>query len=136
LQVKTVDDGRQPSLHGIRALLADDNSDLLELLSSFLTRCGCDVDVATNGVEALRVAEQTTHTVALLDIEMPTMDGYTLALHLRNLAGWKDVPLVALTAHHERYHWDQAIDVGFTSYVTKPVDMAAVARLIERLCKQ
>ena len=133
--MKTVDDGGPPSLHGIRALVADDNADLLELLSGFLTRCGCAVDIASNGVEALQLAQGTTHTVALLDIEMPTMDGYTLALHLRNLPGWKDVPLVALTAHHERYQWDQAIEVGFTSYVTKPVDMAAVARLIERLCK-
>jgi CheY-like chemotaxis protein len=134
--VKTVDDAGQPSLHGIRALVADDNADLLELLSGYLVRCGCDVDIASNGVEALRLAETMTHSVALLDIEMPSMDGYTLALHLRSLPGWKDVPLVALTAHHERYHWDQAIDVGFTSYVTKPVDMSAVARLVERLCTQ
>jgi len=134
--VKKVADGSQPSLSGIRALIADDNADLAELLSGYLKRCGCDVDVATNGVEALRCAERSRPSVALLDIEMPNMDGYTLALHLRNLPGWRDVPLVALTAHHERYHWDQAIDVGFTSYVTKPVDMSAVARLIGRLCTQ
>lgn len=132
--MKTVDDGRQPSLNGIHALVADDNADLVELLSSYLRRCGCSVDVATNGVEALQLAERQTPTIALLDIEMPNMDGYTLALHLRNLPGWKEVPLVAFTAHHERYHWDQAIDVGFTSYVTKPVDMLAVAKLIKRLC--
>ena len=132
--MKTVDDGAQPSLSGIRALVADDNADLVELLYGFLTRCGCTVDVAMNGVEALRCAEQTRPSIALLDIEMPNMDGYTLALHLRNLPGWKDVPLVALTAHHERYHWDQAINVGFTSYVTKPIDMSALARLIARLC--
>ena len=134
MNVNNPDEAGQPSLHGIRALVADDNSDLLELLSGFLRRCGCSVDLATNGVEALSLAERTTPSIALLDIEMPTMDGYTLALHLRELPGWKDVPLVALTAHHERYRWDQAIEVGFTSYVTKPVDMAAVARLIARLC--
>ena len=119
----------------MRVLIADDNSDLLELLAVYLTRCGCTVDVATNGVEALRCAEQAMPSIALVDIEMPNLDGYEVATHLRALPGWKDVPMVALTAHHDRYRWDEAMTVGFTSYVTKPVDMAALARLIERLCE-
>lgn len=117
-------------------LIADDNSDLLELLAIYLTRRGCTVDVATNGSDAIQRAEQTMPSIALVDIEMPSMDGYAVAKHLRRLPGWKDVPLVALTAHNDRYRWDEAMNVGFTSYVTKPVDMAAVARLIERLCTQ
>jgi|GEM_PF-5089432 len=133
---KPVEDRQHPSLSGARVLIADDNSDLLELLAIYLTRCGCTVDVATNGSEAIQCAEQAMPSIALVDIEMPSMDGYAVAKHLRQLPGWKDVPLVALTAHNDRYRWDEAMNVGFTSYVTKPVDMVAVARLIERLCKQ
>ena len=136
MSANTVDDRHFPSLSGTRVLIADDNSDLLELLAGHLRRCGCTVDVATNGREALECAERAMPAVALVDIEMPNLDGYAVAKHLRGLPQWKDVPLVALTAHHARYHWDEAMDVGFTSYVTKPVNMAAVARLIERLCTQ
>lgn len=134
MSVKTGHDRGSSSLSGIRVLIADDNSDLLDLLAVYLERCGCTVAVATNGVEALKCAERATPSIALVDIEMPDMDGYAVATHLRAVPGWKDVPLVALTAHHDRYHWDEAMNVGFTSYVTKPVDMAALARLIERLC--
>ena len=135
MSAKTVDD-RNPSLSGTRVLIADDNSDLLDLLAVYLRRCGCIVDVATNGGEALQSAERVMPAIALVDIEMPSMDGYAVAKQLRALPHWRDVPLVALTAHHDRYHWDEAMSVGFTSYVTKPVDMLAVARLIERLCIQ
>jgi two-component system, chemotaxis family, CheB/CheR fusion protein len=134
MSAKTVQDRSSPSLNGIRVLVADDNSDLLELLAVYLVRCGCTVDVATNGVEALSCAEQAMPSIALVDIEMPNLDGYEVAKRLRAVPGSKDVPLVALTAHHDRYRWDEAMNVGFTSYVTKPVDMAALARLIERLC--
>jgi CheY-like chemotaxis protein len=133
---KTVEDRQHPSLRGARVLIADDNSDLLELLAIYLTRRGCTVDVATNGSDAIQRAEQAMPSIALVDIEMPSMDGFAVAKHLRQLPGWKDVPLVALTAHNDRYRWDEAMNVGFTSYVAKPVDMAAVARLIERLCTQ
>jgi CheY-like chemotaxis protein len=136
MSAKSVEDRQHPSLHGARVLIADDNSDLLELLAIYLKRCGCTVDVATNGREAIRCAEQAKPSIALVDIEMPSMDGYEVAKHLRQMPGWQDVPLVALTAHGDRYHWDEAMNVGFTSYVAKPVDMAAVARLIERLCIQ
>jgi CheY-like chemotaxis protein len=134
MSAKAVHDGHYPSLRGTRVLIADDNSDLLELLAGYLTRCRCTVDVATNGLDALRCAAQALPSIALLDIEMPSIDGYALVAHLRGLPHWKDVPLIALTGHQERYHWDEAINVGFTSYVTKPVDMPALARLIERLC--
>jgi len=136
MSAKTVDDRHLPSLSGTRVLIADDNSDLLELLAVYLQRCGCIVDIATNGAEALECAERVMPSVALVDIEMPSMNGYAVATQLRASPRWKDVPLVALTAHRDRYHWDEAMTVGFTSYVTKPVDMAAVARLIERLCIQ
>lgn len=136
MAAKTVHDRNSPSLSGIRVLIADDNSDLLELLAVYLTRCGCTVDVATNGVEALKCAEEAMPSIALVDIEMPDLDGYGVATHLRAVPGWKDVPMVALTAHHERYRWDEAMNVGFTSYVTKPVEMVALARLIQRLCEQ
>ncbi|HTU61239.1 MAG TPA: response regulator [Polyangiales bacterium] len=135
MAAKTVDNRTFPSLSGIRVLVAEDNSDLLELLGVYLVRCGCTVDVATTGVEALNCAEQAMPSIALIDIEMPSLDGFEVARRLRALPGWKDVPLVALTAHHDRYRWDEAMSVGFTSYVTKPVDMEALARLIERLCK-
>ena len=135
MAAKTVHDRSSPSLDGIRVLIAEDNSDLLELLAVYLTRCGCTVDVATNGLEAISCAEQAMPSIALVDIEMPSLDGYAVATHLRAVPGWKDVPMVAITAHHGRYRWDEAMNVGFTSYVTKPVEMAALARLIERLCK-
>ncbi|HET8932869.1 MAG TPA: response regulator [Polyangiales bacterium] len=134
MAAKTVHDRNPPSLDGIRVLIAEDNSDLLELLAVYLTRCGCSVDVATNGVEAIKCAEEAMPSIALVDIEMPDLDGYAVATHLRAVPGWKDVPMVAITAHHDRYRWDEAMSVGFTSYVTKPVEMAALARLIERLC--
>jgi two-component system sensor histidine kinase BarA len=136
MSVKPDDDGRDPWLGGTRVLIADDNSDLLELLAGYLKSRGCTVDVATNGLEALRCAERAKPSIALFDIEMPGMDGYALVLHVRELPGWKDVPLIALTGHRDRYHWDEALTVGFTSYVTKPVNMLAAARLIERLCTQ
>lgn len=121
------------SLRGVRVLVADDCPDHVALLTGFLTRCGCLVYAATNGEDAIQLARTARPAIALLDIEMPRVNGYDVAAELRRSPGLEQIPLIALTGYAERHHWLPTIEAGFTSYVAKPIDLRSLATLLESL---
>ena len=104
-------------------LLVDDQPENLYALSKLLERERYKLDTAISGEEALRKSLNKTYSLFLLDVQMPEMDGFELADHLKNYAKTKDVPIIFLTAVHkdERY-MRQGFDIGAVDYVTKPID--------------
>jgi CheY-like chemotaxis protein len=116
---------------GLRVLLADDALDNQRLLVRILTRAGCEVDVAANGAEAIEAAAQEHYDVALLDLDMPVVDGFEAARRLR-AAGFPGA-IVALTAHTLPEIRARCLAAGCDAFATKPVDRGALLALLGEL---
>lgn len=116
---------------GKRVLIVDDNEDAATLLAEALELRGCEVKVAFDAAAALRLASVGTFDLALLDIGLPVMDGYELAGRLRELG--HHAPLLALTGYGQPSDTQRAMDAGFQRHLVKPVDLAELDGLAERL---
>ncbi len=122
------------SLDG-RYLLAEDNVVNQRLILFHLKKAGAQVDVTENGREALEMiiaadAAGNSYHLLLTDMQMPEMDGYTLARTLRDRAN--DIPIIALTAHAMAEDRQKCIDAGCNDYVTKPIDRATLLETCRR----
>jgi DNA-binding response OmpR family regulator len=101
-------------------LIADDDPDILELVSLTLERDGYDVAQARNGEEALRIASERHIHLAVLDLMMPGIDGYEVTRRLRSSAGEHRLPILILSAFAEDRQAAQALAAGADAYMRKP----------------
>ncbi len=105
----------------LRVLVADDVRDQADSLAFLVTAWGHDVRVVYDGLTALQVADSYQPDVAVLDLGLPGMDGYQVAVHLRRQPALKDIKLIALTG----YDWQGAElrskEYGFDEHCLKPV---------------
>jgi PAS domain S-box-containing protein len=113
--------------HARRVLIVDDNEDAAQTLAELLRLKGHEVQVAHDGAQALSMAAAMRPQVAVLDIGLPGMDGYEVARRLRGLPALGSVRLVALTGYGQHGDRQTALDAGFASHFTKPVDPEALA---------
>lgn len=119
--------------NGLRILVVDDNEDGAEMLAAALRLRGCDVLVAHDGPEALRIAASHTFAAALLDIGLPVMDGYELARHLREMAAFRSTRLIAVTGYGQDSDRERALAAGFQQHLVKPVELATLDALVTSL---
>jgi PAS domain S-box-containing protein len=126
------------TLHGVRALVVDDEPDSRELVRRLLADCGAEVVTAGSANDALRVARETRPTVLITDVGMPGEDGYSLIRRIRSLphADGGNVPAIALTAYARVEDRTRAMLAGFQMHLSKPVESAelivTVASLVGR----
>jgi PAS domain S-box-containing protein len=113
-----------------RILAADDNSDALGAVAALLRMKGHEVDTASDGIEALEKARRRPPEVALLDIGMPGLDGYELARQIRSETWGCNILLVAMTGWGQARDKARAREAGFDEHMTKPIDPAALDRLL------
>jgi CheY-like chemotaxis protein len=111
-------------LRGVRVLAVDDEPDSLGAVVLMLTLSGATVEARDSAASALKAAPGFRPDIVVCDLAMPGEDGFALLRQLRD-AGI-GVPVVALTAHAYPEHRQRAIDAGFSTFVTKPVDPATV----------
>jgi PAS domain S-box-containing protein len=116
-----------------RVLIADDNRDAAESLQLWLQLAGHDVQIAGNGLEALRVAAEFKPDVALLDLGMPGLNGFDVARKIRDSAWGSDIVLVALTGWGQDEDRKQSAEAGFNHHLTKPVAPEAIESLVASL---
>jgi PAS domain S-box-containing protein len=116
-----------------RVLIADDNLDAAESLQLWLQLAGHDVQIAGNGMEALRVAADFKPDVALLDLGMPGLSGFDVARRIRDSAWGSDMVLVALTGWGQDEDRKQSAEAGFDHHLTKPIAPEAIESLIAGL---
>jgi signal transduction histidine kinase/CheY-like chemotaxis protein len=113
-----------------RILIADDNKDSVESLSVLLAASGCQVDTAYNGAEALESARNLRPDVALLDIDMPLLDGYEVARRIREQDG--RMMLIALTGWSQQEDHNRSAEAGFDHHLTKPLDLAGLRAILSK----
>ncbi|HKP56886.1 MAG TPA: ATP-binding protein [Polyangiales bacterium] len=112
-----------------RVLVVDDNADAAEMLCAALEALGYRTAVANDGPQALRVLDDMKPDVALLDIGLPVMDGYELAQRMQ--VQQPGIDLFAISGYGQDSDLKRSREVGFRQHLTKPVDLEALARLLE-----
>lgn len=117
-----------------KVLLVDDNAINVVIAKRFLNKWKLEVDVATNGQEAVDMVAQTDYGLVLMDISMPVMDGYEATKLIRNMEAdkYQLLPIVALTASVFDALKYQAIEVGMNDYLSKPFKPQALYNMIEK----
>lgn len=118
---------------GCSLLVVDDNEDAADLLYELLSACGHAVRVAHNPETAMKLFAERRPDVALVDIGLPGMDGYELALRLKAQAGGATAKLIAVTGYGLASDKQKASDAGFDAHVVKPVSMDQLTQLIDSL---
>ena len=118
------------------AMVVDDSITVRRVTQRLLERNGMRVLTARDGMDAVALLQDNIPDVILLDIEMPRMDGYEVAAHVRNDPRLKDVPIIMVTSRVGEKHRARAIELGVDDYLGKPYQEAqlldAIAPLVER----
>jgi two-component system CheB/CheR fusion protein len=116
-----------------RVLLVEDSADVLCVLQIELEWMGYIVDASTDATAALALARRARPDVIVSDLAMPGMDGLEFIQRIRELDGLASVPAIALTGASLDHTVRQALASGFTTYMTKPVDIADLDKRIQQL---
>jgi CheY-like chemotaxis protein len=114
-----------------RVLVADDNVDAGESLAMLLRLDGHDVELATNGPQALELFERMKPEIAILDIGMPGLNGYEVAMRIRQKAK-NGITLIAVTGWGQEADKARAAASGFDHHFTKPVEPGVLSALVGR----
>ena len=122
------------------AMVVDDSITVRRVTQRLLERNGMRVLTARDGMDAVTLLQDHVPDIILLDIEMPRMDGYEVAAHVRNDPRLKDVPIIMITSRSGEKHRARAIEIGVDDYLSKPYQEAqlldAIAPLVERYREQ
>ena len=114
-------------VYSIRALVVDDQRLNRELLKVMLRRCGIESDLASSGAEAVKLAAAQSYGLVLTDLEMPEMDGFTTAQHIRAAEPpGQRVPIIAISALTAKGTRERCLAAGMDDYLTKPVYLPAL----------
>ncbi|MFT6991932.1 MAG: PAS domain S-box-containing protein [Paraglaciecola sp.] len=116
-----------------RILLVEDNPANQRVIRAILRKVGLQVDLASNGQEAVEAVNTLPYDIVLMDISMPLMDGMEATRTIRKMGGINSqIPIVALTAHALKGDRERFIAIGMNDYLTKPLDKNAALSCIHR----
>ena len=114
-------------------LVVEDYPDAREMYAAYLQFSGFEVAEATNGVEAVEMAETLMPDIILMDLALPRMDGWEATRRLKGNDRTRHIPVVALTGHALAGHAEGARQAGCDAFVTKPCLPDALVAEIKRL---
>lgn len=121
---------------GLRVLVIEDSVDTLNMLKLWLSTYGCEVLIASDAMEGVRLAVDAKPDLIISDIGMPEMDGYELMRVVRTIKGLESVPAIALTGYDRVEDKDLSVAAGFNAHLSKPTDMRRLLSLIRKLTKK
>ncbi len=124
---------KQSSNSSKAIMIVDDSLSAREAAAIVLEREGYRVITAIDGFDAIRKMEQEIPALALVDMEMPNMNGIELTQHIRASRELLDLPLVMLTSRSSPKHQQMATAAGVDAYITKPFDEAALLKTMKQL---
>jgi CheY-like chemotaxis protein len=119
---------------GSAILLVDDNAVNQKLVSSILRKEGYRVEIRSNGEEAIEALQKQAFHLVLMDLQMPVLDGLTATRRIRTNPDWKNLPIIAMTAHAMHGDQDICIAAGMNGYISKPVHSAHLLSMVEDYC--
>jgi len=126
-----------PDLTGIHAFLIEDNSDTRTMVSEVLIHCAAMVTVYQSADQALADLAEFVPTVFICDLSMPGVDGLQFMRRMRTLPPERGsrIPAIAITAYYEEFAAAAALEAGFNAYMTKPIRLDELARLVGDLAR-
>ncbi|MGE5817026.1 MAG: PAS domain-containing protein [Deltaproteobacteria bacterium] len=122
----------EPTFRSCRILLIEDNQMGARTMRMVLTRMGHEVEVAHSGKEGIEAARQFGPEVVLCDIGLPDMDGFAVARTLRRETTTAEAYLIALSGYGQTEYQTQALEAGFKTYLTKPLDLNDLRGILVR----
>ncbi len=121
----------------LRILVAEDNKINQMVISAMLLKMGHQIDMASNGTDAIAAIQKNDYDLVLMDIQMPEMDGITATKKIREIPGVAaKIPIIALTANAMQGDREYYLQAGMNDYVSKPISMDSLSRAIERVESQ
>jgi CheY-like chemotaxis protein len=109
-------------IQGAQLLLVEDNEINQQVAKEILQGAGLNVTVANDGQEAVNAVMENNYDAVLMDVQMPVMDGYTATREIRKDKHFKDLPIIAMTAHAMAGDEDKSLEAGMNGHVAKPID--------------
>ena len=130
-EVAAAEEARIPNV-----LVVDDSVTMRKVSTRLLERHHYNVATAKDGLDAIEVLAGFTPDIILLDIEMPRMDGFEFASHVRNSSNVRDVPIVMITSRTGDKHRERADAIGVQGYLGKPYSEEVLIQTLEHLLKR
>ncbi len=107
----------------VRILIVEDNEDNQELMRFLLERAGYDVMSVENGLQGVEAARNEKPDIILMDLSLPELDGWSAARQIKADPELNNIPMIAVTAHTLPGDRRKALDAGFDSYISKPINI-------------
>ena len=120
----------------IKILLADDEPDIIEIISYSLKNAGYNIYTATNGIEAVEQASKIEPHLIILDVMMPEMDGIEVCEKIREKQRYDDILILFLTARSEDYSELAGFSAGADDYITKPIKPKLLVSRVNAILKR
>ncbi len=117
-------------------LLVEDTEDNRFMMRRLLEMTGYRVVEATNGEDAVKIAEAEEPQLVLMDLSLPLIDGLAATRLIRKLPSMEQTPIIAVSAHDSADFMTEALEAGCNSYITKPIDFIELEQLIVRLLEK
>lgn len=114
-------------------MVVDDSVTVRKVTSRFLERQGYKVAVAKDGVDAIEILQETIPDLILLDIEMPRMDGFEVAIQIRHNKRLQHIPIIMITSRTGEKHRERALEIGVNDYMGKPFQENELLNKIQTL---
>lgn len=115
----------------LKVLVAEDDLVNQEIAAMMLRDMHCNVDIARNGLEAIQAVKRMSYDLVFMDCQMPEMDGYTATQRIRE-EGFKNLPIIALTANVMPEDKEKCITSGMNDYLSKPVRPPSLASMLQK----
>lgn len=122
-----------PQIASKRILIADDAASARDLVRSILGRSGYEVFEAEDGEEALESATRLQPDLVILDLQMPKLDGCSVASTLRSLPSFQETPIMALSAGISHMEPAQLLRCGFSAALAKPISPARLRSTVTEI---
>lgn len=119
-----------------KILLVEDDTTFASILEIVLRGRGFKVEVANDGIEALRKAENFKPSLIILDINLPKLSGFEVAQKLREKDDFKDIPIIMLTAMGQEVNIKRGYRYGAEEYITKPFSIEHLLIRIKKYCNE
>lgn len=117
-----------------RTVLLIEDNEQNRYLTTYLLECnGYKVVIAVDGPQGISEASRCPPDIVLLDIQLPAMDGYTVAAKLREIETLRDMPIIAVTSYAMLGDREKALAAGCTGYIEKPINPETFIAEIERI---